>query len=258
MTSTYTTKLKFSGLQTNDHEPRNDAPPSCTVAVISTLPVSLVRRLSVQSTNIPLHAYAVPNSILSSDYFTVNTTLPSFTSDHQALTKLILEQTSLPPRPLVKTKGIHSEYGATCGADKVDFDLALNLPGLLSDTGGRIEVISADNRGLTGSEKTFKEHDDTSLREWVARFCKDACSSRRWVSHLDVILPTGPHLPFFHTLAFAFLLYILYSDSFREQKPHPHTSYHTLRPLMPRGRHPRHGCQDQISRCPLGIVPEHP
>ena len=86
---------------------------------------------------------------------TVTTALPLLTSDYQALAKLILEQSSLPPRPPVKIKGAHSEYGAAYGPDKTDFALTLDLTGLLGVSGDRVEAIPAYNRGTAESRKTF-------------------------------------------------------------------------------------------------------
>ena len=193
---TSSTNLNSDDLPTTDQYPPGDAPPSYTIAQTSAPLTSLVRPISVQTTTIPFDAYFPPHSTLSSDQLTVTTMLPSLTSDAQALVRLIQEQASLPPRPLVKIRGQHSEYGASYGPDKVDFDLTLDLTGLLGENGGAVEVVPAEKVRIGKSEKTLDRQYGVGLEEWAAKFCNDAHGSKRCVPSQKAHLSLAPSTPF--------------------------------------------------------------
>jgi len=81
-----------------------------------------------QITGINYDKYSPPQSSLSEDKTTVTCGGPQLLQDATALADLIDEQILLPPKPIVRVRGT---YGANYGADKIDFDLALNLMPLI-------------------------------------------------------------------------------------------------------------------------------
>ena len=149
-------------------------PPSRGRKPITELPVS---------TN--LQAYRLPQSVLSQDHVRLTTKSPTYFEDAQSLVQLVRDQALLPPRPLIHIKGTHSEYGKAYGADKIGFELSLDMTPLLVGDGLhrashlRLAPLS-DNDILVVDEKhRLKENRETDLELWADKFCRNPAVSKR-------------------------------------------------------------------------------
>lgn len=125
---------------------------------------------------------------MSDDQLTMTTTLPIFASSPEALVKLLYKQAALPPKPLVRIRGRHSDYETGWGLCKTDFDWTLNLMPLIvrgaTDRLNYLTVVPASdiNNALYDNKKSLKQDEGLDLREWVQRFCDDGAESKRYSS----------------------------------------------------------------------------
>ncbi|MCJ1453676.1 hypothetical protein MMC28_004024 [Mycoblastus sanguinarius] len=132
---------------------------------------------------IPFQSYQLPHSTLSLDKTTTTTSSSDLTSDVPALLSLLQAQAALPPKPLVRIKGSHSEYGAAYGPDKIDFDVVLNVMPLLRQ-GGSLQVMPGEDQASStgkGEKNGVMGDNGGSLEEWARRFCADDAESKSFV-----------------------------------------------------------------------------
>jgi hypothetical protein len=123
--------------------------------------------------NIIFSKYRVPDATLSKDQSTLTTTFAAFSSDPKALELFIREQAALPPRPLVRVTGTHTEMGQT----KVDFDVRLNMMRYLlhpDEKWNFVKISPPEKKPSKGSKE-----DNDGLRDWAKRFCKDVAMIKR-------------------------------------------------------------------------------
>ena len=149
-------------------------PPSHGRKPITELPMS-----------INLEAYRLPQSVLSQDHVQLTTTSSTYFENAQSLVQLVRDQALLPPRPLIHIKGSHSEYGKAYGADKIDFELSLDMTPLLVGDGLhqashlRLAPLSDNGISITDEKHSLKENRETDLELWADKFCRDPAVSKR-------------------------------------------------------------------------------
>lgn len=134
--------------------------------------------------NIDFHKYELPQSTISEDQLTTTTTFPIFTSNSEALIELLHKQAALPPKRLVRIRGTHSEYGASYGPIRMDFDLTLNLLPLImragTDKWNYFRVLPAGKNGFCNSEKQASQQEGVGVEELAQRFCDDPAEFKRY------------------------------------------------------------------------------
>ena len=171
----------------------NTPPPSYAdvrPAVASMAPdMRLLLGLNTRLLNLDFQQYNLPQSVTSDDQTTVITTHPMYSSDVQALIKLLQHQAALPPKPVVRIRGTHSEYGTSYGPDKIDFDLMLNIMPLIlraeSERWNYLKVDSTSHPAARSESNDEKKEDvfsskdgDVGLEEWARRFCDDEAEAK--------------------------------------------------------------------------------
>ena len=162
----------------NSEEPPTSAatppPPSHGRNPITEFPIS-----------INLQAYRLPQSVLSQDHVQLTTTSSTYFENAQSLVQLVRDQALLPPRPFIHIKGSHSEYGKAYGADKIDFELSLDMTPLLVGDGLhqashlRLAPLSDNSISITNEKHSLKEDHETDLELWADKFCRDPAVSKR-------------------------------------------------------------------------------
>src|SRR5271155_2512621 len=93
-----------------------EIPPPCSAAD----PLANVRHINFTK-------YSLPQSSLSDDQTTTTCTNPTLFNHPAAFGETLFELASLPPKPLIRIRGVHSEWGGSYGPDEIDFDLTLNM-----------------------------------------------------------------------------------------------------------------------------------
>lgn len=130
--------------QQNRRKPPLLRAQSSNVSIPSQAPLSALSRLS----KISFSKYRLPDSKLSDDHTTLTTTSADLTTMstttransnpsntlQQSLITMLLEQASLPPKPVMLVRGTHVGTGAQTGQTVVDFELKFNLTSLLDLT----------------------------------------------------------------------------------------------------------------------------
>jgi hypothetical protein len=138
----------------------------------------------VTSVQFDLRQYQIPHFTISEDQTTVTTTSPLYTSNPGALIELLQHQAALPPKPLVRIKGTHSEYGASYGPIRTDFDLTMNLMPLIvragTDKWNYLRILSPGENCFRVGGMLASEKEDMGLDEWARRFCDDQAASKRY------------------------------------------------------------------------------
>ena len=167
------------------HQSASDEPPSYSARP----PISHIRRpITELPASINLNAYCLPQSSLSEDHVRLTTTSPTAFESPQSLVQLIREQALLPPRPLIHIKGSHSEYGKAYGADKIDFELSVDVtPLLISDEEPQESShlhLAPWNSGDSGlsiqdEKQDLKGTPKTDLELWADKFCRDPAVIKR-------------------------------------------------------------------------------
>ena len=138
----------------------------------------------------PLHinfsGYNFPQSETSEDRTTTTSTCPIFTADSAALVKLLCEQASLPPKPVIRILGNRSEHGPGIGPDKIDFDLTLNMMPLIVRPGPnswhtvRMQSPTCDS-SVSGPQYGMRENDKLEMIKSAKRYCKGPADTQRYV-----------------------------------------------------------------------------
>jgi hypothetical protein len=119
-------------------------------------------------------SYRLPADTLSGDETTRTTTDLGVTSNAAVLYNLLKEQAALPPKPVVRIRGTHTDYIYSWGTTRTDFDLTLDVMPLIMPTSitrltyVKIKPIPGDNNPAD------------PLRSWVQRFCSDPAECKRY------------------------------------------------------------------------------
>ncbi|KAF3811472.1 hypothetical protein GCG54_00001798, partial [Colletotrichum gloeosporioides] len=139
--------------------------------------------------------YSPPNFSLSTDCIVLSSKSDHLSASANALLSLISTQASIPPKPLIHMKGTRGR--------KVDFDIKLNLMGLLvpDDTSKRMQYIRCVSEGemaYRGGVKpdVIPEVGERELEEWCRRFVEDPAQVKsfaldRVVANLDTMWIEG-------------------------------------------------------------------
>jgi hypothetical protein len=139
---------------------------------------------------IDYNLYTSPLFDLSADCTTLSTKAQYLSSSASALLSLIRSQASVPPKPQIRIVGKR-------GAHRVDFDLKVNLMGLLipEDSTQRMDYIRCVGEGETAYRGGFKKGvlpdvGSGGLEEWCRRFVEDESQVKtftleRVVANLD-------------------------------------------------------------------------
>ncbi|KAF4893275.1 hypothetical protein CGCF415_v008869 [Colletotrichum fructicola] len=139
--------------------------------------------------------YSPPNFSLSTDCIVLSSRSDHLSASANALLSLIRTQASIPPKPLIHMKGTRGR--------KVDFDIKLNLMGLLvpDDTSKRMQYIRCVSEGemaYRGGVKpdVIPEVGERELEEWCRRFVEDPAQVKsfaldRVVANLDTMWIEG-------------------------------------------------------------------
>ncbi|KAH0434335.1 hypothetical protein CcaCcLH18_05448 [Colletotrichum camelliae] len=139
--------------------------------------------------------YSPPNFSLSNDCIVLSSKSDHLSANANALLSLVRTQASIPPKPLIHMKGTRGR--------KVDFDIKLNLMGLLvpDDTSKRMQYIRCVSEGemaYRGGVKpdVIPEVGDRELEEWCRRFVEDPAQVKsfaldRVVANMDTMWIEG-------------------------------------------------------------------
>ena len=125
------------------------------------------------SPSINYSKHLLPNGTLSSDRTTRTTTDPELLHDPEALCAFLRQQIALPPKPIVRIRGTHSDKVYSWGAKRTDFDLTLDLTPLLLPTTSRSSHLNVTPVKGDGG-------DVDPLLSWAQRFCADGDERKRY------------------------------------------------------------------------------
>ena len=161
----------------------DDGPPCYSEAPVPSQSNSR-RPLFMQPANVNFYAYAMPSSVLSEDSLVLTLTLSSLTFNPKKLLALVQEQVALPPRPLVRITGQHSEYGEEWGSwagNKVDFDLTLDMMATLGDQSAlHIEKPNHQDMNIDEKKTHLAENTLNDLGDVVEAFCGSVIEPKRY------------------------------------------------------------------------------
>jgi hypothetical protein len=155
-----------------------------------------IEALSLLS-SIRFQSYPIPNSTIDPKRTVTTTTYAPFYSSPSSLTKLLIEQSNLPPRPLIRIRGTHVNSSTQT---VVDFDLVLNLTTLLdlqsprqasdesssnTQAPARIhfkELPIDTQSSSSGGSRLFRREKDrpetSPLTKWATKFTTDKSENK--------------------------------------------------------------------------------
>jgi hypothetical protein len=151
-----------------DHPPNYSANTSFVSSMSNLLPIADFPCIDFSS-------YRLPQGTISDDKTTCITTEPELTHDAAALLKLLQEQATLAPKPVVRITGTHVDWVYSWGNTRTDFDVTLDIMPLILQT-ATVPLSYISVQPVSNSSS-----DISSLRSWVQRFCNDTAESKRYV-----------------------------------------------------------------------------
>ncbi|KAF2840366.1 hypothetical protein M501DRAFT_1015422 [Patellaria atrata CBS 101060] len=166
----------------SDHESSNptEEPPAYTGPSVQpepTLPTPSASSIPGMP-NLDFSKYQIPESKLSDDRVTLTTTLSVLSSDPRVLERMIKEQAALPPKPLIRIRGSHTDFGAK---QVVDFDLRLNMIRYFIPARENWNYIKLKTQAKTGKSS------GEQLADWCKRYCKDNNTIKSFALNREVI-----------------------------------------------------------------------
>lgn len=165
--------------------PSDDPPAYSATADTPTPPIQTptqhqhlnpLQHLSILAT-IPFHNLPLPSSTVSQSRTSLTTTHASYYSSAEALVSLLIKQASIPPKPILRIKGMHNELTSR---NITDFDLYFDLTSLLdlistpTGTLSHLRIREPPCPPSGGSKPSkFSSHQNElqSLQFWTREFC---------------------------------------------------------------------------------------
>lgn len=119
---------------------------------------------------IPWSRYNIVDGTLSKDKTTVIVKQKNLFSQPRHLVQFLLEQTQLPPRPMLRIVGRRE--------NAIDFEIGLNLTHLMDIRNYQCDLRSAQISPLQTSRRSLRANDDPSILAHVASVAKRFCNDR--------------------------------------------------------------------------------
>lgn len=196
MTDDLKNSAQVWGGQPQSHEPAEDSPPAYSghhqeepLLEQNTTPTTTVQRRITRPTynplhklttlaSVPFHKYNVPDGVLSPNGISLTVKHSELYSQPHVLLAFILEQATLPPKPMLHITGSH------CGTI-IDFDINLNLTHLLNlqKRKWRFNSAHVSPIGHGASRPLYDAKDDrvmTMLSSNIKQFCKDRAENKSY------------------------------------------------------------------------------
>ena len=157
-----------------------------------------IQSLSLFS-SLPFHSYSIPSATITNNRSITESTYAPFFSSPASLTKLVTDQASIPPRPLLRFKGTHVDNNRYT---VVDFDVIINLTALLDisppptsdiEAGPRapplrisfkeLPIESESSRPASSGSRLFKREkprpsDLSPLQKWTTKYVADKSENK--------------------------------------------------------------------------------
>lgn len=157
---------------------RGDEPPSYDDARAGTA-AAPPRPVIPGLPQIDIAAYNVAQSALSSDQETRTTTLPLLNTSPQALVSFLQKQSRLPPKPVIRIRGIHRRHNDSISPD---FDLFLNItPYIVRDAQDSWNSVKVQTPSVTTNDVKTPNDRMFGIEEWAQRFCQDPSPYKTYV-----------------------------------------------------------------------------
>ena len=187
-----------SGVQADipDEEPPVYSGPSTLALSISRPAPSFQRSLVAGLPDLPWSKYQVPDATLTSDYTTITTTCPRYSSDPRALEAFLRDQASLPPKPSVRILG-RSVEGFK------DFDIWLNMMHYIIRRDGQTRqwnYVQVENDSVIGARRKRNNgannvgNDSDGLKDMVERYCDEKSVNKTFTMTRNVVNWNTEHI----------------------------------------------------------------
>lgn len=136
---------------------------------VQRVPYDPLRSASVLA-SIPWSKYNIIDGTLSKDKTTVIVKQKDLFSQPRHLIHFLLEQTRLPPRPILRIVGRRE--------NAIDFDISLNLTHLLDIQNYQFDLRSAQTSPLQTIQRSLRANDDPSISSHITSVAKRFCNDR--------------------------------------------------------------------------------
>ncbi|KAF3898655.1 hypothetical protein GTR04_0039 [Trichophyton interdigitale] len=183
--------LPVAGIQRRPVPPRaqptpQDAPPDYTEpsAALSQEPSSPRGPVLSNSYLPPVNFahYHIPGSSLSKDGLTITVAPSELSSNPEALTRFIVQQAALPPKPEVRIVGVRD----VTGVRKLDFDIRINMlnqivrPPGPSSSWNYVKIVGNPSGGSPGGAVG-------DIATFADRLCRDPATNKTFILTREVI-----------------------------------------------------------------------